>query len=155
MSGLPVAKRWQLSTHSRHLSKNTEKQIKAAIHLVDFSKLCWVLLQIASNMCNFYYRSLWQASPVSYSALTQPHSLPVGFKELHQSRDFTCMHQFATTLLPLTGSTRNDLQVSLRGEVKPVQITWNRCQCGTLKDPLQTTLILCLWLATRSYWSRH
>lgn len=42
ISGLPATKRWQLNTHNRHFFRNTEKQIKEAAHLVDFSKLCWV-----------------------------------------------------------------------------------------------------------------
>lgn len=75
----------------------TEKQIKKA--LVGFLSFA-ELLQTATNMCKFHYRSLWQVSPVSHSALTAL-ALPVGIKELHKSRDLTCMFSSAMTLSPL------------------------------------------------------
>lgn len=56
----------------------TEKQIKEALlGFLSFAEL----LQTATNMCNFHYRSLWQVGPVSHSALTAL-DLPAGIKEL-------------------------------------------------------------------------
>lgn len=74
---------FQLNTQSRRLCrfffnyffifKNQEEKIKEAFHSVGFLSFT-KLLQIATNMCNFHYRPLWQASPVSHSALTAPCS---------------------------------------------------------------------------------